>query len=134
MAAPKKKSARSSRSKRSSNNTLTVIILVGIIAFGVYYAFTGRDILGIFPTAEVPLPLTPSAESPAQPGDWWEVYFADPINIKDPDNWQNSIEAHLIDKINAAQTSIHIASFEFDLTPVAEALWLPSSAGWMCAG
>jgi len=28
----------------------------------------------------------------------------------------------LIEKINAAQTSIHIASFEFDLTPVAEAL------------
>jgi phosphatidylserine/phosphatidylglycerophosphate/cardiolipin synthase-like enzyme len=122
MAAAKKKSTRSSRSKRSSNNTLTVIILVGIIAFGVYYAFTGRDILGIFPTAEVPLPLTPSAESPAQPSDWWEVYFADPININNPDNWQNSVEAHLIDKINAAQTSIHIASFEFDLTPVAEAL------------
>jgi phosphatidylserine/phosphatidylglycerophosphate/cardiolipin synthase-like enzyme len=28
----------------------------------------------------------------------------------------------LIEKINAAKTSIHIASFEFDLTPVAEAL------------
>jgi phosphatidylserine/phosphatidylglycerophosphate/cardiolipin synthase-like enzyme len=28
----------------------------------------------------------------------------------------------LIEKINAAQTSIHIVSFEFDLTPVAEAL------------
>lgn len=55
-------------------------------------------------------------------GTWWEVYFTDPVNMKDPLNWQGSIEGRLIDKINAAQTSIHIVSFEFDLTPVAEAL------------
>ena len=35
----------------------------------------------------------------------------------------------MIDKINAAQTSIHIASFEFDLTPVAEALIAAKSRG-----
>jgi phosphatidylserine/phosphatidylglycerophosphate/cardiolipin synthase-like enzyme len=55
-------------------------------------------------------------------GVWWEVYFTDPVNISDPANWQSSIEGRLIEKINAAQSSIHIASFEFDLTPVAEAL------------
>jgi len=52
----------------------------------------------------------------------WEVYFTDPLTINNPANWQNSIEGRLIDRINAARTSIHIASFEFDLTPVAEAL------------
>jgi phosphatidylserine/phosphatidylglycerophosphate/cardiolipin synthase-like enzyme len=55
-------------------------------------------------------------------GSWWEVYFTDPQNVKDPNNWQNSIEGRLIEKINGAQKSIHIASFEFDLTPVAQAL------------
>ncbi|MEP6895635.1 MAG: phospholipase D-like domain-containing protein [Chloroflexota bacterium] len=53
---------------------------------------------------------------------WWEVYFTYPLTINDPNNISDSIEQKLIDHINAAQTSIHIASFEFDLTPVAEAL------------
>jgi phosphatidylserine/phosphatidylglycerophosphate/cardiolipin synthase-like enzyme len=122
MAAARKKSTRSSRSNRSSNSTLAIIVFAIFLVFGVYYAFTGKDVLGIFPTAEVPLPITPSPESPPPQIDWWEVYFADPLNINNPEDWQNSIEARLIDKINAAQTSIHIASFEFDLTPVAEAL------------
>jgi phosphatidylserine/phosphatidylglycerophosphate/cardiolipin synthase-like enzyme len=127
MAAAKKKSTRSSRSKQSSNSNLFLIILVVVLGFGLYYAFTGQDVLGIFSPAE------PEVETPAQgpqappqvenvSTDWWEVYFADPLRVNDPENWQDSIEAHLIDKIDAAQTSIHIASFEFDLTPVAEAL------------
>lgn len=56
------------------------------------------------------------------PGAWWEVYFTDRLNVNDPAQWQNSIEGKLIEKINAAQNSIHIAAFEFDLTPVADAL------------
>jgi phosphatidylserine/phosphatidylglycerophosphate/cardiolipin synthase-like enzyme len=50
------------------------------------------------------------------------VYFTDPLTINDPANISGSIEEKLIERINAAQTSIHIASFEFDLVPVAEAL------------
>jgi phosphatidylserine/phosphatidylglycerophosphate/cardiolipin synthase-like enzyme len=42
--------------------------------------------------------------------------------VKDPNNWQSSIEGRLIEKINGAQKSIHIVSFEFGLTPVAQAL------------
>lgn len=56
------------------------------------------------------------------PGAWWEVYFTDRLNVNDPAQWQNSIGGKLIEKINAAQNSIHIAAFEFDLTPVADAL------------
>ena len=133
MAAAKKKSTRSSRSNKSANSTLTVIILIVVIGLGAYYSLTGTDLLGVFTPTEEPAPAGATVESPASqpqapaPGtnassDWWEVYFADPLNINNPENWQNSIEARLIDKINAAQTSIHIASFEFDLTPVAEAL------------
>ncbi|MGB8983574.1 MAG: phospholipase D-like domain-containing protein [Anaerolineales bacterium] len=75
--------------------------------------------------------LTPAPPQPATPavptavnagGAWWEVYFTDPVNINNPADWQSSLEGRLIEKINAAQTSIHIASFEFNLTPVAEAL------------
>jgi phosphatidylserine/phosphatidylglycerophosphate/cardiolipin synthase-like enzyme len=117
MAAAKKKSTRSSRSKSSPNSTLTVIILIGVVVFGLYYSITGRDALGIFTPTEVPPAPVENVST-----DWWEVYFADPLNINNPDDWQNSIQARLIDKINFAQTSIHIASFEFDLTPVAEAL------------
>ena len=122
MAAARKKS------KKSSNSTLMIIVLIIVIGFGAYYSLTGTDLLGIFTATEVPPPTEVEVESPGVPpvssgsSDWWEVYFADPVNINNPDNWQNSIEARLIDKINAAQKSIHIASFEFDLTPVAEAL------------
>ena len=121
----RKKSSKSTR----SNSTITLIILVVVLCFGAFYALTGTDVLGIFTPSDETVPDTPTVEVPGVPppvsnasGDWWEVYFADPLNINDPNNWQNSIEARLIDKINAAQTSIHIASFEFDLTPVAEAL------------
>lgn len=53
---------------------------------------------------------------------WWEVYFTEPLTINDSANFAASIEELLITYINSARTSIHIASFEFDLTPVAEAL------------
>jgi phosphatidylserine/phosphatidylglycerophosphate/cardiolipin synthase-like enzyme len=105
-----------------------LIIFVVVLCFGTIYTFTGSDVLGIFTPTETPpdgngpvtLPEVPPVSNAS--GEWWGVYFADPITINDPNNWGNSIEAHLIDKINAAQRSIHIASFEFDLTPVAEAL------------
>lgn len=58
----------------------------------------------------------------APAGAWWEAYFTIPVSMKEPPNFPGSIEDKLIEKINAAQTSIHIASFEFDLTPIAEAL------------
>jgi phosphatidylserine/phosphatidylglycerophosphate/cardiolipin synthase-like enzyme len=53
---------------------------------------------------------------------WWEVYFTDPVRINDPQQLEGSIPEKLIQAIDAAQSSIHIAAFEFNLTPVAEAL------------
>jgi phosphatidylserine/phosphatidylglycerophosphate/cardiolipin synthase-like enzyme len=83
-------------------------------------------------TTAVPADSSPVSDAPTSVitgSDWWEVYFTDPINVKNPANWQGSIEGRLIDKIIAAQTSIHIASFEFDLTPVAEALIVAKQRG-----
>ena len=119
---PKKR--RSSR----KNRPITLLGLVIVLILGIYYALSGNNPGGVFdtgtPTVAVatstPVVSVPSAVNAS--GAWWEVYFTDPININNPEDWQGSIEGRLIEKINAAQTSIHIASFEFDLTPVAEAL------------
>ena len=55
-------------------------------------------------------------------GGWWQVYFTDPHGLNDPDNYGGSIEEQLIERIQNARRAIHLAAFEFDLTPVAEAL------------
>jgi len=81
----------------------------------------------IIPITETPIPV-PSAK-------WWEVYFTDLLTINNPDVIAGSIEEKLIEFINNAQVSIHIASFEFNLTPVADALIAAKNRGvdvkWM---
>lgn len=130
-----------SRRRRSAQTNLLVTVfgLIVLCIVGVFSLLTGRDLGGIVsPNATETLalpstntPVTPPAgstpviivspvESPTD--SWWEVYFTDPLTINDPAQWQNSIEGRLIEKINAAQTSIHIAAFELNLTLVAEAL------------
>ena len=108
--------------KKSSSAGLALVVL---FILGIFYLLTGKDPGGVFgsgTTTPTSVVSTGATSVPGTSPDWWEVYFTDPINVKDPANWQGSIEGKLIEKINAAQTSIHIASFEFDLTPVAEAL------------
>src|SRR5512145_2270727 len=112
---------RRRRTVSKTNASFTLILLIGLIILGVYFTATGRDPIGIFGTENATsVTNVPTAVNAS--GAWWEVYFTDPVNVNDPTNWQSSIEGRLIEKINAAKTSIHIASFEFDLTPVAEAL------------
>lgn len=143
MTAKKKK-----RTTSKKNANITLAFLFGIIILGGYFMLTGNDPLGLFADAqniETPVQDIPSVEgsltegaevgdsqaAPATPvpvvasatrSDWWEIYFADWQNKNDPANYAGTIEETLIQKIDAAQESIHIASFEFDLTPVAEAL------------
>jgi phosphatidylserine/phosphatidylglycerophosphate/cardiolipin synthase-like enzyme len=118
--------------KTSKANSIVTLLTLGLLAvLGFVYSLTGRGPAEIFATltpTSAPLPATATPTVVNAPtsanasGPWWEVYFTDPMNINDPINWQASVEGRLVEKINAAQTSIHIASFEFDLTPVAEAL------------
>jgi phosphatidylserine/phosphatidylglycerophosphate/cardiolipin synthase-like enzyme len=68
------------------------------------------------------LTITVPAPPPVLPAKWWDVYFTDPSTINNPDVITGSIEEKLIQLIDAAQISIHISSFEFNLTPVAQAL------------
>lgn len=110
------------RRRRSSRSNISVVflVLVGLLILWVYRSLTGKDPIGIFGGDVTPTMSVPTAVNAS--GTWWEVYFTDPVNLNNPENWPSSIEGRLIEKINAAQISIHIASFEFDLTPVAEAL------------
>lgn len=57
--------------------------------------------------------------------DWWTVYFTNPAaydDPKDPANIPGSTVEELIKLIDGAEETIHIASFEFNLDAVAEAL------------
>ena len=80
------------------------------------------------PFVEQPLPIT-DTPVPAPIARWWDVYFTDPLTLNDPNNPAGSIEEKLIAHINAAQISIHIASFEFNLPRVADALIAAKARG-----
>lgn len=80
------------------------------------------------PTGGEPVIPTDTPLSPA-PAKWWEVYFTDPLTINDPNNPAGSVEEKLIAFIDAAQVSIHIASFEFNLPRVADALIAAKARG-----
>jgi phosphatidylserine/phosphatidylglycerophosphate/cardiolipin synthase-like enzyme len=69
---------------------------------------------------------TPTLVPAAQ---WWDVYFTDPLTLNDPNNPAGSIEERLLELINNAQISIHIASFEFNLPRVADALIAAKARG-----
>ena len=110
------------RKKRSpANNRLTTILVIGFLILAVYFFITGEDPLGVFtnppPVAEVTPQITPVAGG----GDWWQVYFTDPGDRTNRDV-AGTVAEKLIDQINGAQKSIDIAAFEFNLTPIADAL------------
>jgi len=111
--------------RRRASSQRGIIVLFITILLVIYGIFSSLGInVNINPgVTNTPALATTPFQPNASPGaSWWQVYFTDPLTIKDPNNYSSSIEQKLIDHINAAQSSIHIASFEFDLTPVAEAL------------
>ncbi|MBI3169716.1 MAG: hypothetical protein HYZ22_14640, partial [Chloroflexi bacterium] len=93
----------------------------------------------IVPVTDTPQIIVPVTEPPSgfitetpaslPASTWWEVYFTAPLTVNDPNNPVGSIEEKLIDFINGAQTSIHIASFEFNLPRVADALIAAKARG-----
>jgi phosphatidylserine/phosphatidylglycerophosphate/cardiolipin synthase-like enzyme len=132
---------------KAQGGVIAALFTVLLLIFGAFAALAGYDVGGIgateTPAVDMPATLPPlfATETPFQPnvptstpliigpsptgassGGWWEVYFTDPVNHHDPDVIRGSVEEKLLQYINAAQTSIHIASFEFDLTTVAYAL------------
>lgn len=115
------------RRASSQRGIIVLFVTILLVIYGVFSALTGTSIninIGATSTPSFPATATtfqPNITPTSGPA-WWQVYFTDPLTINDPNNYAASIEGKLIDQINAAQSSIHIASFEFDLNPVAEAL------------
>jgi len=139
---------------RKQGGIIAALFTVLVIICGAFGALAGYDVGGIGDTktsvADAPPTLPPlfATETPFQPnvptstpviigqapvdspsGGWWEVYFTDPINHHDPNVISGSVEEKLIEYINAAQATIHIAAFEFDLDAVAQALILAHNRG-----
>ncbi len=118
-------------SRNQVNQIITLVVVLGIGCLGAIYLLTGTDLLGLFstpgePPDAPPVQVTNVAQLPEPAaggeGEWWAAYFTDPLNQNDPEVLEGSIEEQLIAYIDGAEESIHIAAFEFNLTPVAEAL------------
>lgn len=118
-----KKKKTSTRKNSKNSKTIPGIVVVGVILLFLFFLFTGNDPLGLF-SSEADSTPTPShvITTVGSGGDWWQVYFTEPAPDYDPGNMDGTVAAELITHINNAQETIHIASFEFNLTPVAEAL------------
>jgi phosphatidylserine/phosphatidylglycerophosphate/cardiolipin synthase-like enzyme len=118
------------RRASSQRGMMALFVTILLVLSGIYFALTGQSVNVVIGATATPSSILPSTLPPSTPFEltpspqvtWWQVYFTDPLTVNDPNNYSASIEQKLIDHINAARTSIHIASFEFDLTPVAEAL------------
>jgi phosphatidylserine/phosphatidylglycerophosphate/cardiolipin synthase-like enzyme len=117
----RKSSSELQREQQQLVRYITIALIVGfVLLFGVFLV-TGNDPLGLF--TEEPTPTSSVGQGePGSGGDWWQVYFTDPLTINDPANLAGSIPEKLIRHIDDAQRSIHIAAFEFDLAPIADAL------------
>jgi phosphatidylserine/phosphatidylglycerophosphate/cardiolipin synthase-like enzyme len=121
MAKKSTKKTTKKRSKKSASPLKTILaIVVALVALGLY-VFTGQDPLGLFDDANLPGNQTTAPLIETTSGEWWDVYFTNPQG-GDVTSLEGTVAAQLIQRINAAQQSIHIAAFEFNLTPVAEAL------------
>lgn len=110
--------SNSSAKKKGGGKLAGIITFICTLILAVYFAVTGEDPGGLFTATPTPTPVIVSDSG----SDWWQVYFSDPVSLNDPNNLAGTIPEKLIELINDAQRSIHIAAFEFDLTPVAEAL------------
>ena len=55
-------------------------------------------------------------------GEWWQVYFTEPVNSTDPSLFVNGIDQYLMRAIDGATRTIDIAAYEFNLPSVTDAV------------
>ena len=113
----RRKSAAKKGQASGLGRKLAAILTVGVLIAAGYFLVTGSDPLGLF-TEPTPTPRVIVGSG----GAGWQVYFTDPLHAEDPEDLQGTPAEKLIEHIEAAQRTIHVAAFEFNLTPVAEAL------------
>lgn len=135
---------QNNRITKTQGGILALLAAVLLMICGAFASLAGSDVMDtlasatpsavstlppLFPTDT---PFAPSQASPTPaplPPPWWDVYFTDPVNLNKPNIISGSVEEKLIAYINAAQSSIHIAAFEFNLTAVAQALMAAKQRG-----
>ena len=100
-----------------------VVALIGLLVGGglllVFSLFSGGPVQFF---ERLFLPVHFVADNEGTGGDWGTTIFTEPPETYDPNNFHTAIADELMDRINAADESIYIAAFDFDLTPIAEAL------------
>lgn len=104
--------------KENGKPLLIIALIIGLLILVAVYFFADYDPLGLFnkPATAPPVDLVGIEEH------WWQVHFTAPKNNDYPEDFADSVPHELIGHINDAQHTIHIASFEFDLPEVADAL------------
>jgi phosphatidylserine/phosphatidylglycerophosphate/cardiolipin synthase-like enzyme len=121
---------KKSTKKSSSSSSITlgglVVVVALIIVVGVLYGperalYLLGDTLGVDLGGEGAPSGAEVVESTGGSGDFYTVYFTDPV-IPFDDVTTGGTEEHLIELINSAQSSIDAAMFEFNLQNVADAL------------
>jgi phosphatidylserine/phosphatidylglycerophosphate/cardiolipin synthase-like enzyme len=131
------------RQSKKTNQKGLLIVLAAVLVLGLLFTFTGADPLGLFteaPTAtqQIPPTATPRVESASAIAggndDWYEVMFVNPIRMSNADKVEystngvpseimaGSVAERLIHYIDSAQTSIHVAAFEINLSDIANAV------------
>ena len=102
--------------KRKSGYFTLILVIALVIGALLYSRESPSNQIETTPTTEVKGTTTSSTTE-----SWYEVYFTNP-KIPFDDVYTGGIENNLIQKIDAAQVSIDVAVFEFDIESVAEAL------------
>jgi phosphatidylserine/phosphatidylglycerophosphate/cardiolipin synthase-like enzyme len=111
-----------SRRRSSRQNTtpiaVTVVALLLLAAIYICQQATGLD-LGLSGTATPP--PTPVVETPTG-GSWYSLYFTDPDLTADLDDPSGGIPDAVAASFDAAQRTLDVAVYEFDLPVLSEAL------------
>lgn len=124
MARRKSRRGSSSSTGKLAGGCGGILVLGLVVLLAVYFLFTGDDPAGLFGEPQRAAENV-TIRRPARigsGGDWWQVYFTDPGQLDDPENLTGTIPEILIEHIDNAQDTVHIAAFEFDLVPLADAL------------
>lgn len=128
---PKKRTTKAASPFQERMRLLLALLVFG---FFLYFLFTGSDPLGLFQPQQTATPggraTQVAAQStrstlptlPSSGSGWWQVYFTQPDRTANPAELTGVIPEQLLAHIQQAQQTIHIAAFEFNLTPIAEAL------------
>jgi len=104
------------------NSTSVGLIAVVLILLGILYSCqqaTGVDLgLSSTPTATLPTAIPDNSQSTT----WYNLYFTAPELTAGIDAPSGGIPAKVVETLDAAQQTIDLATYEFDLTMVSQAL------------